>query len=962
MGISRGVWLLVGGFLLLLANSAYLWGFPAPTIFYMSNVLVHIVLALGLLAGSVLMLWRSPAARDFARYSKASPAVAILAVAALTGIYLTIFGATSAQRPILYAHIAFSLGGALALIPWCLDRVRQSARTRLLGQVLATATVLAVAIPLAAFAFRGLFPNPTHRIVNPNLVAISMDEEGDGPNGRFWPSSSKTNVKTIPSSYFMDSKQCGTCHVEIYQQWESSVHHFASFNNQFYRKSIEHMQEVQGSTKPSRWCASCHDHAILFAGKWETPIAEQIDTPEAQTGLGCVSCHSIAEVHNTTGNAAFTLEYNDLHEIAASDNPVIQALDTFLINRNPRPHKDTFMKPFMREDAAEFCSACHKVHLDAPVNSYRWLRGFNSYDNWQASGVSGQGARSFYYPDEPKHCNDCHMPLVSSSDPAAKNGKVRSHRFAAANTAVPFVNGDQEQLDEVKKFLQSGFITVDVFAASPIEDDVASMPMLRRAADADLQAMSTFAVGEESVAGGQVLIREVGKVAAPLNRVQTKFQPGSTVRLDVVVRTRNVGHFFPDGTVDSFDVWLEVEGKDRTGKHVFWSGRVDDDGKGPVDPGAHFYKSYQLDGAGNPIDKRNAWQTRSVMYVRLIPPGAADVAHYRVKIPSNAQGPVTFTAKLHYRKFAHSYTQFAYAGKAADGQDPSLMSLHFDSREYTFGKENIPANVSGALKGEIPVLPIVTLAEAKTVLQIAGPGEDTVWEPVVEARDALRWNDWGIGMLLQGDLKGAEYAFLKVMDANPAYADGPLNVARALIQEGETEAAKAYIAKALALDPKPARIHFFKAMTEKADGDYDKAIETLLYVESLYPKDRVVLNQLGRLQFLRRDYRQAVRHLERAIQVDPEDVQASYTLLLALRGLGDTERAERAEAAFKRFKADESSQTITARRRMASPEENNERQMIHDHTSILLGELEPATTRTGDTPISKVSVAQGGTQ
>lgn len=43
-------------------------------------------------------------------------------------------------------------------------------------------------------------------------------------------------------------------------------HHFGSFNNQFYRKSIECMQEVTGGTKPSRWCAGCHDHALLFSG------------------------------------------------------------------------------------------------------------------------------------------------------------------------------------------------------------------------------------------------------------------------------------------------------------------------------------------------------------------------------------------------------------------------------------------------------------------------------------------------------------------------------------------------------------------------------------------------------------------------------------------------------------------------------------------------------------------------
>ena len=53
-------------------------------------------------------------------------------------------------------------------------------------------------------------------------------------------------------------------------------------------------------------------------------------------------------------------------------------------------------------------------------------------------------------------------------------------------------------------------------------------------------------------------------------------------------------------------------------------------------PGAHFYRSLQLDAHGNPINKRNAWSTRSVAYVRLVPPGAADTIHYRLDIPPDA--------------------------------------------------------------------------------------------------------------------------------------------------------------------------------------------------------------------------------------------------------------------------------------------------------------------------------------
>ena len=133
---------------------------------------------------------------------------------------------------------------------------------------------------------------------------------------------------------------------------------------------------------------------------------------------------------------------------------------------DPQPHRDTFIKPFHRDQTPEFCSSCHKVHLDVPVNSYRWFRGFNEYDNWQASAVSGQGARSFYYPPQPQTCKDCHMPLVHSSDPAADDGQVKSHRFAAANTALPFVNRDSEQLEAVQRFLKDGQISVDVFGWS----------------------------------------------------------------------------------------------------------------------------------------------------------------------------------------------------------------------------------------------------------------------------------------------------------------------------------------------------------------------------------------------------------------------------------------------------------------------------------------------------------------
>ena len=132
----------------------------------------------------------------------------------------------------------------------------------------------------------------------------------------------------MPSAFFMESKKCGECHNDIYEQWKSSAHHFASFNNQFYRKSIEYMQSVVG-TKPSKWCAGCHDHAVFFNGRFDRPIKEQIDTPEAQAGLSCMSCHSIVHVDGSVGNGGFTMSYPPLHEVASSSNPAHQESRAF---------------------------------------------------------------------------------------------------------------------------------------------------------------------------------------------------------------------------------------------------------------------------------------------------------------------------------------------------------------------------------------------------------------------------------------------------------------------------------------------------------------------------------------------------------------------------------------------------------------------------------------------------------
>src|SRR5438874_1435174 len=670
-------------------------------------------------------------------------------------------------------------------------------------------------------------------ITNPEIAPAEMAAEGDGPQGRFFPSSAQTtDGKLIPAKYFMESQACQRCHKDVYEQWNSSAHHFSSFNNQWYRKSIEYMQDVVG-TRPSKWCGGCHDPSVLYSGMMDTPIKQMVHTPEANAGLGCLMCHSIVKVKSTMGQGDFVLEYPKLHELAASKSPVMRWLHDYAIYVNPEPHRRAFFKPFMHnEQSAEFCSSCHKVHLDIPVNHYRWIRGFNDYDNWQASGVSGLGARSFYYPPKPQRCLDCHMPLVESADYGTTDGKLHSHRFPAANTALPFANQDEKQMQTVLDFLKNGIISVDIFAMAR-ETKQASA-----GAAVPGELSTTVAVGEE--AESRVRAGETGTggteqfdVTAPLNRVLPALHRGDTERVDVVVRTRKVGHFFPAGTVDGFDVWLELKATDEKGQVLFWSGRVEDDGKGPVEKSAHFYRSQSIDEHGNPINKRNAWSARALVYVKLIPPGAADTVHYRVRIPESGGSKIKLEAKLNYRKFSWYYTQFSYAGNSEG--TANQMAPGFDDRKVSFDAEM--SGVSGKLK-YIPDLPTVTIAA------------DQVTLPVVAKND--------------------------------------------------------------------------------------EALEHLLIAKQKYPQDRVVIDDIGRILFLQHKYQEAIDELKKTMAIDPEDLQANYNLMLSYRGLGNTDQSNEYQKRYLRFKADEAAQALTGPYRLVHPEDNNERQAIHEHQSAAL--------------------------
>ncbi|MFO1511813.1 MAG: multiheme c-type cytochrome [Verrucomicrobiota bacterium] len=224
-----------------------------------------------------------------------------------------------------------------------------------------------------------------------------------------------TSGNFIPERTLMMDDYCLKCHEDTYRGWFHSSHRFSSFNNQPYLFAVRETRRValerDGNVKAARWCAGCHDVVPFFSGAFDDPNFDDVNHPTAQAGITCTSCHAITHVNSTRGNADYTIDEPVHYPFAYSSNAFFQYVNQQLVKGKPEFHKKTFLKPVMR--TAEFCSTCHKVSLPQDLNKYKeFLRGQNHYDTYLLSGVSGHGAKSFYYPEKAQpNCAGCHMPL-----------------------------------------------------------------------------------------------------------------------------------------------------------------------------------------------------------------------------------------------------------------------------------------------------------------------------------------------------------------------------------------------------------------------------------------------------------------------------------------------------------------------------------------------------------------------
>ena len=248
------------------------------------------------------------------------------------------------------------------------------------------------------------------------------------------------------------------------------------------------------------------------------------------------------------------------------------------------------------------------------------------------------------------------------------------------------------------------------------------------------------------------------------------------------------------------------------------------------------------------------------------------------------------------------------------------MTVTSDGREWIFEEKPIP---------EIPIL---TLARDSVSLLVGAPQKhSSVWTSSQE--DFLRFNDYGIALLRQQDLRGAREAFQEVVRLNPGYADGYVNLARVYLASGDFSEAEEALARAFEMKPGFLKARYFRALVHFRLGRFDQALSDFEAVLNGFPRDRQVLFQMGRTLYVKGDYAEALKAFEGMLQIDPEDARAYYNLMLCYRQLDQEEKAAWAEENYETYRLDYDIKRVTGVYRNLHPHESREEELVHEHSN-----------------------------
>ncbi len=243
-------------------------------------------------------------------------------------------------------------------------------------------------------ALEALIKEDEERRAKAEKTAEKPDAAKAKPDGH----SSLVNDETL----YPTAAQCGECHKQIYEEWSSSQHAYASISPMFHKFEQKFQELTQGTV--GTFCVRCHQQVGTQLGEArETPLWARSQI--SREGVSCITCHRVKEQYGKV-NGERRVEPGKIYEpvYGSGKKSVIKDVlankETYSVKTSTDGRGNDIHKGMITNDQitkSEFCVSCHQVAVNLGIKlEIVW-------DQYRDSPARKAGVT----------CQDCHMGKVA---------------------------------------------------------------------------------------------------------------------------------------------------------------------------------------------------------------------------------------------------------------------------------------------------------------------------------------------------------------------------------------------------------------------------------------------------------------------------------------------------------------------------------------------------------------------
>ncbi len=393
-------------------------------------------------------------------------------------------------------------------------------------------------------------------------------------------------------NYYPSASDCAACHQQIYDEWRSSNHAYASISPVFHKFEQKLTNLSQGTV--GYFCMRCHGGVgTSMSEKREEPLWKRASV--SREGVTCITCHRVDEEY-TKVNGDRRIVSGDIYQPMFGSRSgegvaeVIRNKDTYHVKTSdsePGPGISIHRKgiKWAPISTSEFCVSCHQVAVHPGIKlEVVW-------EQYRSAPSLSKGTQ----------CQDCHMGKVPgvakgyAIGTAAVVGGVEvnpgrkhaNHAFYGPGypTAHPGIfphnpKATQFALESWLKFdYRAGWGTEDF--ENKIAGSKFKFPEVWESPDDRFAAREIINENLQMLEQKRKLRKQVMENGSHLDGPFFSRSPevGKALKFTYKISNVNPGHNLPSGSLGAQpEIWVNVALINPHGKNIWESGYTDSHG------------------------------------------------------------------------------------------------------------------------------------------------------------------------------------------------------------------------------------------------------------------------------------------------------------------------------------------------------------------------------------------------